>query len=394
MLGGVLSPYIGAELTKLQIFNPTEIGLILGVANFCAALFPFIIGHLVEKYSALVVSARFFSLATAIITLWLCWVTSYPMFSRRLLALLLIALYLMRSPLTPLLDTLALQVCDSNPRYYSYLRSTGSLGYVIASIIAGSLLAYTHGRIFFVLLLLMAILGGVVHWSLLFQPSSLAPKKGLSHSAGFWLSLDGHFLGFLLAMLCHWLALAPFQYGLTLYMKEEGINPHLFGWVWAISVFSEIFFFVFFQSFIDRYPNRQNVLLVALTLAVCRWILLGLFPTFSSMCCAQILHGPSFALVHTICMEILGRRGQKYLSSYQGFFTACVTGLPTCVGTILAGMLHEHMHFRYIFLTAIPIQILSILLLQQYSTDRFYQSVSSSSSPSSSSSRDEADDLS
>ena len=167
----------------------------------------------------------------------------------------------------------------------------------------------------------------------------------------------------LLAMMCHWLAFGPFNYGFTLLLEEQGLPPRMAGWFWTMGISAEIA--VFFASgwFFRRWGYR-TLLFFAMACNLLRWGMIGLYPRPWVIALSQILHGPGFALFYAAAIQGIHIycKGMDR-ASYQGLFSTCVGGISAIMGSVAAGWLHDRMPFKDVLLWCLPVQGLAMLLL-------------------------------
>ncbi|HET6345440.1 MAG TPA: MFS transporter, partial [Myxococcota bacterium] len=273
---------------------------------------------------------------------------------------LFLAFWLVRAPLGSLLDSLSMQAANFSAALYSRVRLTGSVGFIVVSCVVGwARVGTSPARFFACLVLLTGLTFAVTPLLPTAPPRPPAPRD----APGFWQSLPPPFGCWLLAMMLHWFAFSPYQYGFTLLLAEERVPESLMGVVWSLGVGAEVAAFFASPWVFTRFSSRR-VLFWALSASGVRWLLLGLWPTLPVILLTQLLHGPGFALYYAAALQTLHAFGRgRFAASYQGLYASCVGGLAGVLGTALGGALHAHMPFHRVLLCMVPVQALSLLLL-------------------------------
>jgi PPP family 3-phenylpropionic acid transporter len=377
MVGGLMGPFLSPVLMARGLSH-SEIGLTFAAIYGCGTLMPLVMGHIADSYVSLgrAIRTACAGLVACAALLWAI-ATWQPdavgAQSSTLFVSVLLLLALSRAPLGSLLDTLAMQVAHNQAPVYARIRLCGSLAYMSAATGAGYLLSCGHLHRFFGALTLLATLACVTGW-LLPQERRSAERlqEDRLHAATnkFRRTLTPTFWLWMAAMMLHWLAFTPYQYGFSLYLREQHVTSEVTGLLWSVGVLAEMATFATCHHFFKRIPMARAL---ALTFAAgaLRWALLGNFTHIGIIAVSQLLHGPSFALFYSACMQELSVfGGVRYRSSYQGLFATLVTGLSACLGTAVAGQLHSHMPFQRVILLGIPFEVAAAVMLWRSSISR------------------------
>ncbi len=351
---GTTLPYLSPVLLEMG-YSKQQAGLILGLFALCHAVVPLLGGRLSDRHLSADRTLQWCGMLMLVCAV-LLWIFAQP--SALFLALLLI-FAVVRSPIIPLQDTLAMQVADNNPSGFARMRMLGSLGFA-AAVTAFGYLAEAAG-----LKTLFPVLAGC---SAVFLMHALRLPREKKHPEtaqikGFLGRLGRSWWIWLLAMMCHWFCFGPYNYGFTLLLAEQGVPQRLTGWFWSIGVFVEIGLFLGSGWFFDRW-NYRNLLFVAFIANLLRWLLIAIYPSPWMIAIAQLLYGPSFAFFYAAAMEgIFHYCGGVQRASFQSLFSTCIGGVAGFFGSTCAGWLHHRMEFRYLILWFLPIQVLAIVLL-------------------------------
>jgi PPP family 3-phenylpropionic acid transporter len=355
-VGGLTGPFLAPLLTRYG-YSHGEVGLLLSSASVCGTLAPLVAGRLGDGRVRPDRLAQACTAAALGLALLLGWRAETP---DGLLWPLFLLFSLVRAPLGSLLDGLAMGAAGFSAALYSRVRLTGSVGFIVVSSVVGWARVGTSPARFFACLILLTGLTFAVTPLLPAAP----PRPPVPPDApGFWQSLPPAFGCWLGAMMLHWFAFSPYQYGFTLLLAEARVPESWMGVIWSLGVGAEVAAF-FASPWIFARFRYHRVLYWALVLSGVRWLLLGLWPTLPIIVGTQLLHGPGFALYYAAALQTLHAFGQgRFTASYQGLYASCVGGLAGVLGTALGGALHGQMPFHRVLLCMVPVQALALLLL-------------------------------
>jgi PPP family 3-phenylpropionic acid transporter len=354
---GALMPFLTPALLDLG-YAPSQAGLIMAVLFGFGAFVPLAITQFGDRYSSVdrVLKLAMGALAAASLGTAVSYGSGTPFL------LCLFALGLAQSPIIALTDALALDVCDGNARYYTRMRLTGSVGFIVSAVVLGYIIdAFGHGALFPAL----ACLGVGLAINGIFLPKEQKDHHTAQQTTGFWRRLDRGWWLFLAAMMAHWFAFSPYHYGFTVALEDAGVATEWTGWIWALGVAAEVTCFAVAGWFFTRFHFRE-VLLMAMISNFIRWILVASTSNPLLLAGTQILHGVGFALYYAAAMQ-----GVQYFcenrqrGSFQGLFSSMVGGVAGILGNATSGWLHDWMPMREVFWWIIPVQALAMLLLYQ-----------------------------
>lgn len=253
--------------------------------------------------------------------------------------------YSCSTSISPMLDSMTLQLSRTHGFNYAVPRSIGSLAFIIADVIVGWLLLVLPSDIilFWVVCAvgLMAILGGRV----------LPPEPRQDH--GHLMSEGPHQTGWvrlkilLAAPGLVWLFMAvaclqashSFYYAFsTLIWKEAGLSSLVCGCLWAIGVIGEIAFMMLGDRF-RRAMGPWRMLLLAAGMTVFRWGLMMWDAPLWLLAVSQLLHIFSFAATYMAGLELVYRLTPKgYEGLAQTINAAYSNGVMMGLGTLASGL--------------------------------------------------------
>jgi len=352
---GVIVPFLSPLLLDLG-YSKQQAGWIISALYLFNVVMPILGGRLSDRYFSLDRIIRLGGLGM-VVFYGLVWV--YSDTNSALFLVFLFTAAIFRGPMVPMLDALAIQVSDGNARTFSRLRLMGSIGFAVSVTLLGYLIDAHSIRVFFPFCFVLCCAFCLSNSTLPKEEKHVSRQQ----IKGFWRTLDRTWWIWLFALCCHWFAFAPYHYGYTLFLAEEGVATHLSGWIWALAVVAETGFFLASGWFFARW-SYQTILIAAFAANLLRWILLALFPSPWLLAVAQLLHGPGFALFYAAALQgISDYCGGTHRASYQGLFSTAVGGLSAIAGTALAGQLHGSMPFRDMLLWFVPVQVLGLIII-------------------------------
>lgn len=355
LLFGLILPFLSPVLIH-QGYSKAQTGMILSMFYFFSSVIPILGARLSDRFLSADRMIRYcaWTLVAASGPLW--YFSKEPSW---LYLVFFAVLGAARSPIVSLQDTLAMQVSNNDPKMFARRRLVGSVGFIVAAVAGGWLIERYGLRTFYPLLLGTSFVFAVTTLNL--------PREnkvgGNTPRAQFWRRLTPGWWLWIAAMSAHWLAFAPFHYGFSLLLEETGVAPTMIGWVWSIGVLAEIGVFLCAGWFFRRWNYRQ-VLFFALGVNLVRWALVGSLDNPWLIAATQLMHGVGFALYYSAAMQAVAAfAGTSDRASFQGLFSSVVGGCTSIVGNSLAGWLHEVTAIQNLFLAAVPLQMLSLLLL-------------------------------
>ncbi len=249
------------------------------------------------------------------------------------------------SPLTPMLDALAVQQSEQGHYQYGRVRMAGSLAFMLGSLLAGSLLLVLDAR--------YVVWPIVVGYALTFLCSFFLqaeehPARAHSHSmASPWEAAQKlSSWGFIALVLAAGLTQSSHAalYGFSsVHWQQLGHSGTVIGVLWATGVIAEVVLFNW-SHFILRWLAPERLLMFGAALAVVRWFFMGFDPPLSVLLCLQILHAGSFGATHLATMHLIHQRIDPGLTgTAQGVFSAISGGVLMTGALSVSGMLYDRL---------------------------------------------------
>ncbi|GCE24951.1 putative transporter YwbF [Dictyobacter alpinus] len=334
---GVYLPYLGLYLGAVGLPG-TQIGLIASMFPLASMLMPPLWGVLSDHFGwrkQLLIAA----LLAAVITSLLIWQITHIFVA---LFIFIIVLAIAISPTIPLADAITLQWVGEHGGSYGSIRVYGSLGFLIAAIVAGSILNVIGVTSLF--LLLAIVFCGPLLTSF-FVPGqnkvSMARIKG--HELVVLLR-DRTLLLFIVLCMIGYGTFAAYNTFFGLYLKSLGVSTSAIGLASGLASLSELPVMMLSGILMKRLGARW-LLIIGLSVAVVRWLAYATFTTYPILFAFTLLHGISFASFYVAAITFIDQRVPIHMrTTGQTLFYGTSFGLGTWASTNLFGVLYERLH--------------------------------------------------
>jgi PPP family 3-phenylpropionic acid transporter len=358
---GLLQPYLSPLLAEWG-FGHSAIGAILAAAAMCTTVAPI---WLLQAGAGRVRGNRLIG-GTALLALGGAGLLGAIAQAPGALALWVVALMLfsaLYSPISAMLDTVAVAATTQGLWTFGSLRVAGSLGFIVASITMGRLIKGSYTQPLHLGLAVVAATLALACLSLPKETTACLDQKPAPRQKAKDAPYPKGFVFLLAALALHWFTFGPYMYGYTLLAQQIGIPSEWVGQAWSLAVISEVCFFLVADKVVGRLGYRMT-LSIAFGAALLRWLLYGLFAVPAVLVAAQVLHGPSFALFYVGAMSAIRQMGSPAeRPRMQGAFTGIVTGLSATLGIGFAGVAATYMPLNAAFVWVCPAQALAFALL-------------------------------
>ncbi len=243
----------------------------------------------------------------------------------------------------------ALGIAASRTWHFAYAqaRGLGSLGYLVANLSGGALIAATGSWI--ALWWIVVCLAGVIGFALC-HPGDHGAAEGQTppgmREIG-RLVMSPTFAVFMGVVACIQASHAVmFALG-SLHWRQLGISETEIGALWAVAVTAEIAFMLLIgTATIQRLGPIRALTISAVGCAV-RWAAMMTDPTGAALWAIQCLHALTFAMGHLGAMAFISRAVPvRYAAAAQGATGAMAVGGLMALGMALAGLLYPELGGR------------------------------------------------
>jgi PPP family 3-phenylpropionic acid transporter len=331
---GIFLPYLGLYLERNGITGG-RLGLILGGMPLIGVVGQPLWSMLADVYGMRKDLLSLTCLGTAVCSLLMGLVSDYGW-----LLVTVLALAFMRAPTVPLGNALTLDYLEKrgDEDGYGPLRSWGSLGFAVTSLLAGTFfvnraihyLPFVYAASLVILVLLTRAL-----------PDAPVEEETPSWTEGLRLlperpSLALFFLG---AMLIFATIGTAIQY-ISIFMEGLGAP----GWLIGLSVSSLAIFEVPLMSYtprlMDRYP-LSSLLLAGVVLQPLRWLIYALLREPLLILPTQVLHSIAITAIMVVAVSFVDRQlPPRWRATGQGLHSAAVLGMGPALGQFIAGFVY------------------------------------------------------
>ena len=248
---------------------------------------------------------------------------------------------------------------------YSIVRLWGSLGFVIAVIVIGSLLDHQGYQLIpisiFILYILIVVFSYMVSDA---QPHAHQVENGSMLDV----LKQPYVIALLLICFLMQMSHGPYYTFYSIYLKQYGYSSTTLGWLWALGVIAEIILFMFMHRLMPRYAIGR-LLSAALLLTTLRWLIIGFYvESLLMVIIAQCLHAASFGLYHAVAIELFHRNFKGKLQGRgQALYSAISFGAGGAVGALLSGAYWDVYSAEIIFVAAALTSLIAFFVSLRYS---------------------------
>ena len=260
----------------------------------------------------------------------------------------------------PQFEANTLSHLGDQPHRYSAIRLWGSIGFIIAVIVVGPLLArYGQAWMPWVMFGLMV----AIWFSSLVVPERATAHRTITHEPLSQVLLKPAVISLLLVCFLNQASHGPFYTFYTIYLEQAGYGSTLIGWLWALGVIAEVVVFMLMHRLVPCFGLR-NLLLASIFLTVIRWWMIGAFvDSLLLLVIAQLLHAASFGIYHAVAIQLIHRYFTgKHQGQGQALYTSVSFGLGGVVGSLYAGYTWEGLGSTVSFFIAMALSMVAFVI--------------------------------
>lgn len=266
---------------------------------------------------------------------------------------------LARSPVGPILDSLALSHPGLGPEAYGRLRRWGSLGFLLTATGAGHFIGNHSTRwipasVGLIWLVFLALTLSGRHQARA-VPSGRLPLEALYGRPAIWI--------FLVGVSFHMAAMVPFHTHFANVALERHIEGKWVGLAWFGGVGLEIMVLSRLGPLV-AWLGARTLLIVALLLSVVRWLLTAHCHDGAALAVIQLTHGVTFGAFFGASVLWMNRSVPDELRvSSQGLLYSIAFGFGGIIGQLLSGHVHDTMGNVRLFEIAAAAEVIPLLML-------------------------------
>jgi MFS transporter, PPP family, 3-phenylpropionic acid transporter len=337
-LGSYL-PFINLYYERLGL-SGVQIGTLAALPVFVTATITFVWAAIADTFRLHRVILRMALLLAPVVAYWLSQ-------AKHFVALIpcVFAYAIVTSPISPLLDSNALEVAKEHERSYGGLRVWGSVGWAASTWLVGLLIQARGTRWFFYsYIILMAI----AFLFALFQPArKLIQRSSLIHGLRELFRVD--FLLFLISAFLLTTASGGVNSFFSLYLNRIGATEGQIGLSWALAAVSELPVMLLSAVMLRRI-GAKGLLVMAFLVFIVRWLFYSVIDAPVWALVVQLLHGLSFAAFLVGGVTFVSERTPPGLSATaQAIYSTVTFGLASITGSMIGGYLYDNVGMQNFF---------------------------------------------
>lgn len=341
---GVLSPYASLYFADKGM-TVAEIGVLMSLMQVMRIFGPNLWGWFADRHQRRVTVLRITAVAATAAFAGIFFGQTFAQFF-----LVMVAVNLFTSAQVPLSEALMLSEMRGDLTHYGRLRLWGSVGFILAVVVAGPFLdRYGLGLMPWIALGLLAL---VLMAS--FRMEETVHDEGRKAAASVLALLRrrdvaAFFTSTFLMIAAH-AALYVFY---SLYLAQIGYSNTVIGFMWSLGVLVEIVFFYYQAPLFKRFGVR-NLMIASLLLAVARFLMIGFgAQSLMLLLVAQVLHAATFGAHHSASIATLQRWFSGPLQARgQALFTSISYGLGGTLGGLVLGVFWDTFGARAVYVMA------------------------------------------
>jgi MFS transporter, PPP family, 3-phenylpropionic acid transporter len=278
-------------------------------------------------------------------------------FSVVLLVVMLLNIFI--SPVSPLADSATMHMLTGQRDMYGRIRIGGTIGWGVASPIAGALIAkYGLNMGFWSCAALFVLLLVLIQGFTFGKPEPAETRGSLRD-----LLSQPHWIYFMIYAFFGGMMLSSSSNYLSPYMLELGGTEFHVGMINLVAALSELPAF-FFGNHLLRQFGSHRLMILALVITGIRSFLFALSPTPVFAILANVVNGLTFAAMWTAGVAYADEHSPAGLKATgQGMLGAMTFGIGSAVGGFLGGFLLESIGGRGLFLVFGVILVVGVAIV-------------------------------
>ena len=354
---GFFNPYLSLWL-KSQGASLYVIGLMASIQSFTRIFAPYGWGWLSDHTGERVWLLRFCASVAVLCSVFMKGA------SMTLLAGLLLIMFIHTSAMMPMTEAALSHWVSHDGRFdakrYGRVRLCGSFGFLLTVCLAGFWFE-RYGLEDFAgwtsLTLLLVNLGA---W--LIPNTKESVHSHTSQESILRILLKPHNRWFFLTMFFHVLSHMCIYFYLSLYLDQLAYNKTTIGLFWGLGVVVEMAAFYTQSSWIHRLSPMGWLKLCTLGMAVRMALTAWGAGVWPLLVMAQMMHGLTFAVHHTVCMTWLNEHFPAQLRARgQALYSIVGYGLTGVLGGLGGAMLSQHFGLQSTFMVSMGLALLAYL---------------------------------
>lgn len=257
------------------------------------------------------------------------------------LALVVVAVALGTSALTPLLDARTVQRLWPDRERFGQARAWGSVSFIVTTVVVGAVLGVIGLNAMFVLYAVALVVGGLLAYALLGRPEGALRVGGIGPLAALGLLRMPGLRLFFVGSVISWLASSMALTLLSLRVVDLGGGPEAVGLAWAVNASLEIPLMLLFPRLAKR-VRLEVLIVVGLGVFALRAALWSVATTPAMLIAFAAISGIGFAFVYVGMTAYIASRVPGHLqATAQALFGSTAYAIGSIAGAILAGQIAQ-----------------------------------------------------
>ena len=351
---GVFLPFFNLYLDHLGLSGP-QIGALAGTRSLMLVLCPLLWSGWADRRG----ERRFpYLLATAAsAAIW-----SLYLIAERFVWLLLIgaAYGVAFAPVISFLEAFAIEALGARKGQYGHLRAWGSLSFILVVLLLGY--ALEHGSPAMVVPLVLA--GSLLQWgaALKLRVGAGGTRCALPAAVG-WGWLRGRIIAFLFSGFLMLVSHGAYYGFFSIHLSRLGLGGSFIGLCWALASAAEIVVMLCSEWIFRRFA-LERLLILAMALAVLRWLVLYAVREPWLILLVQPLHAATYGLFHMASILYTDQLSPpERKTSGQALNNAVSYGLGLMVGFYLGGAFSTLVGLPGLFLGSALIALTGLVVM-------------------------------
>ncbi len=351
---GIIVPYWPLYLDHLG-FSASQIGQLMAITMITRVVAPNLWGWLIDRTGKTAFWVRQGSLWSLI--------TFAGIFINQSLAWVVVVMVLFSffwSTVLPPVELLTLRYLGNKGHRYSQIRLWGSVGFVITSVAAASVLDGNRA-----LLPVLVFAAFVLIWLFSLTLDDIAPSTAEQSSNGSVKTTTRPLVIWLFFFMCFLMQLShgPYYTFYSIHLESAGYSAIAIGQLWALGVVIEVLIFILMPRLL-RYVSLSSVFVFSLLLATLRWWIIGdQVDSLGWLLFAQTLHAATFGTFHAAAVLLVFqffKQGQQ--GRGQALYSSLSFGAGGALGSVASGWMWETFSPSTTFLSATAAAALGFLI--------------------------------
>lgn len=351
---GSLLPYFGLYLQSSG-FNAIDIGLLMACLHGTKLIAPNIWGWIADRSGRSMGMIRIASFIAAIVFCGLFFEIKFWW-----VATTMILFSFFWNAALPQFEAVTLSHLRQDSHRYSMIRVWGSIGFILTVVGIGKGLDYYSIKNLPVVV--FCLLSGIWFMSLL-VPEIPLPNSDSKGKRLFLIIQSSKVLAFFLVCFLIQASHGPYYVFFTIHLEEQGYSGSTIGLLWGLGVAAEVVLFAVIHKLLKHFSLRI-IMLVSLSLAVIRWLLIAWgVEQLSLLVIAQLLHAATFGATHIVAIHLVHRyfQGQNQVRG-QALYSSISFGAGGILGSLYSGKLWESQGAEVVYIIAAVLSFIALFV--------------------------------